>query len=92
MKAVWNETVIAESNETVVEEGNHYFPSDALNKDFFEQSDHTSVCGWKGTANYFTLTVNGKVNKNAAWYYPSPKTAADHIKGKVAFWKGVKVI
>jgi uncharacterized protein (DUF427 family) len=91
MKAIWNGMVVAESDETEVVEGNHYFPPAAIKKQFFEPSQHTSVCGWKGTASYYTLDVNGQRNENAAWYYPAPKDAAKNIAGYVAFWKGVQV-
>ncbi len=90
-KASWNGAVIAASDDTVVVEGNHYFPSEALADAHFEPSGHTSVCPWKGTASYLHVIVDGKRNENAAWYYPTPKTAAAEIEGRVAFWKGVKV-
>ena len=90
-KAIWNGQVIAESDSTEVVEGNHYFPADAINKEHFEESSHTSVCGWKGTANYFHVVVDGKRNENAAWYYAEPKPEAQNIAGYVAFWKGVEV-
>jgi uncharacterized protein (DUF427 family) len=92
MKAVWKGTVIAESPDTVIVEGNHYFPKASVNAALLEPSNHTSVCPWKGTANYFTLNVNGERNVNAVWYYAEPKDAAAQIKGRVAFWKGVSVI
>lgn len=92
MKALWKDTVIAESKDTVVVEGNHYFPLEAVKSAVLEPSTHTSVCGWKGTANYYTLNVDGDRNVNAAWYYSDPKEAASHIKGRVAFWKGVSVV
>ncbi|MCA9927385.1 MAG: DUF427 domain-containing protein [Anaerolineales bacterium] len=91
MKAVWNGTVLAESDDTIVVEGNHYFPPNAINKGFFKTSSQTSVCPWKGTASYYDISVGGQVNKGAAWYYPNPKPAAEEIAGYVAFWKGVKV-
>ena len=91
MKAIWNEEVLAESSDTVVVEGNHYFPPTALNMEFFKPSDKTTVCPWKGTASYYDLEVNGKVNKDAAWLYVEPKSAATQITGYVAFWKGVEV-
>ena len=91
MKAIWNNTIIAESDETVVVENNHYFPALSVNKSHLQPSDHTTVCGWKGTANYYHLTINGQVNENAVWYYASPKPEAEHIAGYLAFWKGVKV-
>lgn len=91
MKAIWNDQVIAESDDTVIIEGNHYFPADALKKEFFKPSDTTSVCPWKGTASYYNIQVDGKVNKDAAWYYPKASKTAEAIEGKIAFWKGVKV-
>jgi uncharacterized protein (DUF427 family) len=91
MKAVWNDTVVAESNDTVVVEGNHYFPPDAIKAEFFKESSTTSNCPWKGTARYYTLDVNGQQNPDSAWYYPDTKEAASHIRGRVAFWKGVQV-
>ena len=91
MKAIWNGQVIAESSDTVVVEGNHYFPADSIRREFFADSVTSTVCGWKGTASYYSLNVDGSTNKDAAWYYPDPKSAAAEIKGRVAFWKGVKV-
>jgi len=91
MRAVWNNTVLAESADTVVVEGNHYFPPDAIQSEHFRPSDTHTTCPWKGEASYYDLVVDGQVNKDAAWYYPSPKDAAKQIKGRVAFWKGVKV-
>ena len=88
MIATWNNTVIAESDDTVVVEGNHYFPLSDVNDAVLRDSDHTSVCGWKGTARYYNLEVDGQTNANAAWYYPDPKPAAEEIRGKVAFWRG----
>jgi uncharacterized protein (DUF427 family) len=90
-KATWNGTVIAESDKTEVVEGNHYFPADSIKKALFSDSATHSVCPWKGTASYYTITVDGKQNKDAAWYYPAPKDAAKQIKDYVAFWKGVEV-
>ena len=92
MKAIWNEVLIAESDATVVVEGNHYFPPDSLNREFVEQSSTTTVCGWKGTANYLDVVANGKKNPDAAWYYADPKPDAANIKGYIAFWKGVSVV
>jgi len=92
VKAIWNDTVIAESNQTEVVEGNHYFPPDSLSQQYFRKSDTSSSCHWKGTAHYYTIVVGGSENVDAAWYYPSPKAAAARIAGKVAFWKGVKVV
>ena len=91
MKAIWNGETIAESNETIVVEGNHYFPVEAINKQFFQPSETHTVCGWKGTASYYNVAVNGEVNKDAAWFYPETKEDAKNIEGYVAFWKGVKV-
>ena len=90
-KAVWNDVVLAESDQTEVVEGNHYFPPQALEREFFRESDHQTVCGWKGTASYYDLVVDGKVNEQAAWYYSQAKPEAAKIEGYVAFWKGVKV-
>ncbi len=91
MKAIWNNQVIAESNETLVIEGNHYFPLESVKKEFLQSSDTQTTCPWKGLASYYTLDVNGKKNKDAAWYYPEPKDVAKEIKYRVAFWKGVEV-
>lgn len=91
MKAIWRDTVLAESDDTVVVEGNHYFPPDSLAEEHFRTSSHTSVCPWKGTASYYDVVVDGETNAQAAWYYPEPKDAARRIAGRVAFWKGVKV-
>lgn len=91
VKAVWNDTILAESDDTVVVEGNHYFPADAIKTELFKPSDTTTVCGWKGTANYHSVVVDGQENRDAAWYYAEPKSAAANIKGRIAFWKGVKV-
>ncbi|MFY0600932.1 MAG: DUF427 domain-containing protein [Cyclobacteriaceae bacterium] len=91
MKAYWNGQLIAESDDTVVVENNHYFPSDSIKKDFFKESNTNSVCPWKGTASYYSLEVDGKENTDAAWYYPETSELAKNIKGHVAFWKGVEV-
>lgn len=91
MKAVWNGTVVAESDDTVVVEGNHYFPRDAIASDHFRPSVTTSICPWKGQAEYFDVVVDGEVNRDAAWYYDAPKPAAENIAGRVAFWRGVTV-
>ncbi|RYX92711.1 MAG: DUF427 domain-containing protein [Comamonadaceae bacterium] len=91
MKAVWNDTVIAESDDTVVVEGNHYFPESSLKKEFTTFSNHKTSCAWKGQASYLSLLVNGELNTDAVWYYADPKAEADMVKGRVAFWKGVKV-
>jgi uncharacterized protein (DUF427 family) len=91
MKATWNDTVVAESDKTVVVEGNHYFPPETINKEYFQPSNTHTTCPWKGEASYYTVVVNGKTNEDAAWYYPQPKDAAAEIKDHVAFWRGVKV-
>lgn len=91
MKATWNGRVIADSNDTVVVEGNHYFPVDSLAREFLVESETVSTCPWKGTANYYSLEVDGEANRDAAWYYAEPKPGAAEIKGRVAFWKGVQV-
>jgi uncharacterized protein (DUF427 family) len=91
MQAIWNGVVLAESDNTVVVEGNHYFPAEAINKEYFQTSDTHTTCPWKGEASYYNVIVNGEVNQDAAWYYPETKEAADNIKNHVAFWKGVKV-
>jgi uncharacterized protein (DUF427 family) len=90
-KAVWNGTVIAESDDTVVVEGNHYFPLEAVDPGVLRDSSTHTVCPWKGTASYYTLEVDGASNLDAAWYYPEPKDAAAQIRGRVAFWRGVVV-
>jgi uncharacterized protein (DUF427 family) len=90
-KAIWNGAVLAESDETEVVEGDHYFPPESLDQQFFSPSEATSVCGWKGTANYYNIEVDGESNPDAAWYYATPKPEASKIKGYVAFWKGVEV-
>jgi uncharacterized protein (DUF427 family) len=92
MKAQWNGAVIAESDETLVVEGNHYFPPDSVRKEHLQSSSTTTVCPWKGTALYYSVVVEGKENTDAAWYYPSPKEAAAEIKDHVAFWRGVTVV
>ncbi len=91
MKAIWNNQVIADSNETIVIENNHYFPESSVKKEFFKPSATHSTCPWKGEASYYSIAVNGKENKDAAWYYPQPKDEAKEIKNSVAFWKGVEV-
>lgn len=91
MKAIWNGTVVAESNNTVVVEGNHYFPATDVKRDCLVDSDHTTECHWKGTANYYSIRAGGSLNKDAAWYYADPKPAAQQIKGRIAFWRGVQV-
>lgn len=91
MKAVWNNATLAASDRTIVIEGNHYFPPDAINKRFFEKSDTHTTCAWKGVASYYHVVVGGERNEDAAWYYPEPKAAASEIKDYVAFWRGVTV-
>ena len=91
MQAVWNGKVLAESDRTVVVEGNHYFPADTVNRELFEDSATHTVCPWKGTASYYTVTVDGASNADAAWYYPEPKPEAANIRDHVAFWHGVEV-
>jgi uncharacterized protein (DUF427 family) len=91
MKAIWKNVVLAESDDTVVVEGNHYFPGDAIRPSHFLPSDTHTTCPWKGVASYFTIEVDGERNEDAAWYYPEPLPAAGKIAGRVAFWKGVEV-
>jgi uncharacterized protein (DUF427 family) len=91
VRATWNDTVLAESDSTLVVDGNHYFPPESLHMEFFRPADTTSVCGWKGTARYHDVVVGGQTNADAAWYYADPKPGAERIRGHVAFWKGVKV-
>ncbi|MCX7138766.1 MAG: DUF427 domain-containing protein [Proteobacteria bacterium] len=90
-RASWNGTVIAESDHCEVVEGNQYFPAAAVKREFLRDSSTHTVCPWKGTASYYDVVVNGETNKDAAWYYPETKSAADNIKGYIAFWKGIKV-
>lgn len=90
-KAIWNGAILAESDRTIVVEGNQYFPADSINTEYFKDSSHHTTCGWKGVASYYTIEVNGQSNPNAAWYYPTPKDAAKNITGYIAFWKGVQV-
>ena len=91
MKAIWNDAVLAESPHTVIVEGNHYFPGESIKNEYFHKSSTQTTCHWKGEASYFDVVVNGKTNKDAAWYYAEPSEAAREIKGYVAFWKGVQV-
>ncbi|WP_224483928.1 DUF427 domain-containing protein [Robertkochia aurantiaca] len=91
MKAIWKDTVIAESDQTKVVENNHYFPPDSVNDTYLKESETTSTCPWKGKASYYHIEVDGDMNKDAAWYYPEPKDAAKEIKDHIAFWKGVKI-
>lgn len=90
-KAIWNGEVLASSDKTIVIEGNHYFPPESINSQFFKESNTHTTCAWKGIASYFTLEVNGQVNKDAAWFYPEVSDLAKGIKGYIAFWKGVEV-
>jgi uncharacterized protein (DUF427 family) len=90
-RATWNGALIAESDQTIVVENNHYFPPGSVKKEFLAPSETHTTCGWKGVASYYSLEVGGQENKDAAWYYPDPKDAAKNIKGYVAFWKGVSV-
>jgi uncharacterized protein (DUF427 family) len=91
MKATWNGIVLAESDQTIEVEGNQYFPRNAIKKKYFQESDTHSVCPWKGTASYYNIVVDGQINKDAAWYYPETKPAADNIRDYIAFWRGVRV-
>lgn len=90
-KAIWNGVTLAESDQCEMVEGNHYFPPDSINKQYFKESDTHTTCFWKGQASYYTIEVDGQENKDAAWYYPTPKEKAKNIENYVAFWKGVKV-
>lgn len=91
VKAVWNETIIAESDATVMIEGNHYFPIESVRREVLRDSATTSRCPWKGTAHYYSIAVDDATNRDAAWYYPDPSAEAAEIKGRIAFWKGVRV-
>lgn len=91
MRATWHDTTLAQSDDTVVVEGNHYFPADSIDRAYFSASETHTNCPWKGEASYYNITINGETNKDAAWYYPRPKEAAANIKDRVAFWKGVVV-
>ncbi len=92
MKAIWNGKIIAESNETIFIENNHYFPADSVNKEYLENSETHTVCPWKGQASYYNLVVDGSANRDAAWYYLQPKPLAKNIRNYIAFWKGVQVV
>ena len=92
MRALWRDKVLAESDDTVVVEGNHYFPADSLKREYFRLTDHHTTCPWKGTASYLDVIVGDEVNTNAAWYYAMPAAAAAQIKDRVAFWHGVDVV
>jgi uncharacterized protein (DUF427 family) len=91
VKAIWNGTMLAESDQTIVVEGNHYFPPDAIKEEYFQESSNHTICSWKGVASYYDVKVDGKTNNNAAWYYPSPQPAAEKVSGYIAFWHGVDV-
>ena len=91
-KAIWNNTVIAESDDTVVVEGNHYFPREAVRSEHLSPSDHHSRCHWKGEASYYNVEAAGQTNPDAAWFYPDPLPAAEHVRDRIAFWKGVQVV
>tara|TARA_Y100000780_G_C13646066_1_gene402545 strand:- start:463 stop:741 length:279 start_codon:yes stop_codon:yes gene_type:complete len=92
MKAMWNDVIIAESDKTEVVEGNHYFPAESIKKEYFHKTETTTMCGWKGMANYYSVTVDGKTNMDCAWYYQNPSDEAQKIKGMLAFSSGVQVI
>lgn len=92
MKAIWKDVTLAESDDTIVVEDNHYFPPDSVKKEYLKESDTHTTCPWKGEASYYNVVVSDEVNKDAAWYYPEPKEAAQQIKDYVAFWKGVEVV
>lgn len=91
MKAIWNGAVVADSDDTVVVEGNHYFPAASVRRELLLPSDTQTLCGWKGVAHYYSLQVDGRVNRDAVWYYPDPKPAAAQVRDRVAFWKGVRI-
>lgn len=91
MKAIWNNTVLAESDDTVVVENNHYFPADSIKKEYFKSSETHTSCHWKGVASYYSVEVAGQTNADAAWYYPEVSQLAKDLKGRVAFWKGVTI-
>ena len=92
MKAIWNNTVIAESDDTVVVEGNHYFPSNSIKNEYFHKTETSTMCPWKGSASYYSVIIDGKTNTDCAWYYPIPSKEAEKLKDRVAFWNGVQVI
>jgi uncharacterized protein (DUF427 family) len=91
MRAIWNDTVIAESDDTVVVENNHYFPADSIKREYFHENANHTVCPWKGTASYYDVKIGNDINPSAAWYYPDPSQKAREITGRVAFWKGIRV-
>ena len=90
-RAIWNDVVLAESDHCEIVEGNYYFPPESVNQEYLQNSDTQTTCFWKGVASYYTIVVQGKQNKDAAWFYPDPKEKAQNIKGYVAFWRGVKI-
>jgi uncharacterized protein (DUF427 family) len=90
-KAIWNNVILAESTQTVIVEGNHYFPPESIKWEYFQPGQERTVCPWKGIASYYDIVVNGQINKGGAWYYPEPKPAAANIKDRIAFWRGVRV-
>ena len=92
MKAIWNNTIIAESNDTVIVENNHYFPISSLRREYVIDSDYQTTCPWKGLASYYSVVVDGQINENAVWYYPQPKAGAEAVTNRVAFWKGVQIV
>ena len=92
MKAIWNNTIIAESNDTVIVENNHYFPTPSLRREYVIDSDYQTTCPWKGLASYYSVVVDGQINENAAWFYPQPKAGAEAVTNRVAFWKGVQIV
>lgn len=92
MKAIWNNTVLAESDDTLVVENNHYFPAESIKREYFKDSQTHTSCPWKGMASYYTIEVDGQRNEDAAWYYPKASELARQIEGRVAFWKGVEII
>ena len=92
MKAIWNDIVIAESDDIVIVEGNHYFPSKSIKIEYFHKTETSTMCPWKGMASYYSVTVNGKTNTDCAWYYPVPSKEAEKIKDRIAFWNGIQVI
>jgi len=92
MKTIWNNKILAESADTIIIEGNHYFPASSIKKEFFKNSGTQSICPWKGTASYYSIEVDGETNEDAAWYYPDASAEAKNIEGHIAFWKGVQII
>lgn len=91
-KAVWNGVILAESEKTIVVEGNHYFPYHTIRQEYFQPNSSHTICPWKGIASYYDIVVNGQINRGGAWYYPDPKPAALSIKDHIAFWKGIRIV